>query len=101
MTETIIVACLAALGAVVVLANFINRYSAEKFSYRPFNIRVLAFMALAFLLLLWGVGTYNAASSDNLNSIVLLVVAAIMYLGNAAYLVKRTNVPIGLVSSLL
>ena len=102
MTALTIVVIVAIIVGVAGGANALNKYSEERYEYRPFTLSTVSVTFLAAILFLvamfWvdpELGTYGT------DAIVMGAASAVLYLGLAVRLVLKTNVLIGVLAALI
>ena len=105
MTALIVIGAIAGILGLAYFAFFIYTKSVELYQVNPFSLGKLAIIASAVILAVAGVwfgepdGGYLLGLG--LDSTVMLITGGILYIGQTIWLVRRTNVFIGIIAPLL
>ena len=105
MTALIVIGAIAGILGLGYGAFFIYTKSEEQYQVNPFSLGKLAVVASAVILAIAGVW-YGESDGGylldlGLNSTVLLITGGILYLGHTIWLIRRTNVYIGIIAPVL
>ena len=102
MTALIVIGIVLAVLALVAIAYFVHKQSKENFGVSPFSLGKLAFVAVAVAMA--GIGWWVSEPAGGylldrgLNTTVLLVAAGLMYVGHTIWMIRKTNMIIGIVA---
>ena len=100
MTALIAIGIILAVVALVALALFIYRKSIERYRINPFSLGKFAFITVAVAMA--GIGWWASEPGggylldSGLNTTVLYIAAGLMYVGHTIWMIRRTNIYIGL-----
>ena len=95
MEALAIIGILAFFGLLCGIGYVINKHAQEKYDYRPFSILNICIVVFAVCLVFVGlflVSPNEEAPGPNLNTIVLLTTAALVYIGHTWNLVRKTSI---------
>ena len=105
MTALVIIGIVLAVLAFVGIAYVIHNKSKEGYGVRPFSLGKLAFVAVAVAMA--GIGWWVSEPGggylldSGLNTTVLFIAASLMYLGFTIWMIRKTNIIIGIVAPVL
>ena len=105
MTALIVVGTIVVILGLAYIAFFIYTKSEEHYQVNPFSLGKLALVVAAVVLA--GAGLWYGEQGGGylfdlgLNSTVLLITGCILYLGHTIWLIRRTNIIIGIIAPVL
>ena len=104
MTVLAIIGVLVAIVLLVLFVNYANEYSDREFHYEIFNITTFSIIAIGYVFIYFGEGSYNSAlmhEGDLLNGILLMIIGAFLVIVGVFINIINTNLKFGIAMSVV